>query len=287
MAVPNNPAQALAALLQKVTQSGKPSFGEAWGTVLGANSTSAEFARRHSAVVGLVNEIQIFLESLPEDDELRVDHLRDMPTYYSAVVYHGDWNTRLNPGTLINDQQIRLLASLGRDIRHRGVYPVVTDADVAKLRESLQAWEEMLDGADLPEGINGEIRAQLAAIRDLLSQADILSYGPAVKEVETLFGKAVRIAKYVEDGKKIAGCVTGLFEFLTHLSVGDLPSTMNALVGAFSVMGEALQTAHQQRRPQKAIESAGRPALEAPPGEPFVDAEVVDDDGDDDAPGSR
>lgn len=292
MAVPNNAAQALAALLQQVTQSGKPSFGEAWGLVLGADINSAEFGRRHAAVVGLVSEVQTFLESLPADDELRVNHLSDMPTYYSAVVYRGDWGTRLNPASLINETHIRLLSSLGTAIKYRGVAPVVTHTDVSKLRETLQEWEEMLNEASLPEGIEGEIRAQLAAIHDLLGQADRLGYGPAVKEVETLFGKAVRIAKYVEDGTKIAGCVTGLFEFLTHLSVGNLPSTLNALVGAFSVMGEALQTAHQQHRPPKAIESARQPALEALPGDPVVDAEVVDEhepseDEDDEAPESK
>jgi hypothetical protein len=265
VAVPNNPAEALATLLRKVTQSGQRSFGAAWATVLNAQITSAEFARSHSAVVGLVSEIQTFLESLRDDDELRVHHLSDMPTYYAAVVHHGDWNAHINTATLIGDQQIRLLASLGIAIKYREVFPVVRDADVAKLRESLQEWEEMLKEAELPEGIEGEIRAQLAAIHDLLGQADNLGYGPAVKEVETLFGKAVRITKYVDDTKKIAGCVTGLFEFLTHLHVGDYGSASNALTGAFSMMGEALHTANRQNKPLKAIESAQQPALESGP----------------------
>lgn len=275
MAVPNNPAEALARLLRSVTQSGQNNFGSAWASVLGASITSAEFVRRHSAVVDLVSEIQTFLESLAEDDELRVQHLGDMPAYYNAVVYHGDWNQNMNIGALIDDPHIRLLASLGTVIKYRGVVPVVADADVAKLRESLQEWEEMLSEAELPEGIEGEIRAQLAAIHDLLGQADNLGYGPALKEVETLFGEAVRIAKYVEDAKKLAACVTGLFEFLTHLHVGDYGSAVNALEGAFEMMGQALHTAHQQNKPIKAIESAQQPALEAGPNN-TVDAEVVE-----------
>jgi hypothetical protein len=116
----------------------------------------------------------------------------------------------------------------------------------------------------------------LAAIHDLLGQADRLGYGPVVKEVESLFGKAVRLAKYVEDTKKLSACITGIFEFLTHLHVADYGSAANALSGAFSMMGDALHTAHQQNKPLKAIESAQQPALEAGPND-AVDAEVVDD----------
>lgn len=265
MAVPNNPAEALARLLRSVTQSGQNTFGNAWAVVLDAPVTSSEFVLRHSAVVGLVSEVQTYLESLPADDELRDQHLEDMPIYYGVVVYHGDWNQQLQSvAALIADTQLRLLAALGTTIKYRGVFPDIAEADVDKLRETLHEWETMLDEATLPEGIDGEIRAQLATIHELLGQADKLGYGPLVKEVETLFGKAVRVAKYVEDAKKVTACVTGLFGFLTHLHVGDYASAANVLTAGFQMMGEALQTAHTEANPMRAIESGPQvPELEA------------------------
>jgi hypothetical protein len=159
----------------------------------------------------------------------------------------------------------------------RGVVPQVSDADADQLRESLQQWETMLDEAVLPEGIEEEVRAQLAAIYDLLGQVEVLGYGPVVKEVESLFGKGVRLAKYVDDAKKLAGCVTGLFAFLTHLSVNDWGEATNVLVGAFQMMGEALDIAHQKQHTMKAIESKQQPALEAKPADAEDYVEVVDE----------
>jgi hypothetical protein len=277
VAVPNNAAEALERLLWAFAQSGTNKFGDAWVSVLDAQLDSVEFVQQHSAVVELVSEIQTFLESLPADDELRERHLSDMPVYYKVVVYRGDWNGAVNIGALIEPTYIRLLGALGTAIRYRGVVPVVTDTDVAKLKESLSDWEDLLNETELPEGIHADIRAQLATIHDLLGQADKLGYGPVVKEVETLFGKAVRAAKYVEDAKKVATCLGGLFEFLTHLNIGDYGSAANALVGVFSMMGDALHTAQQQNRPTKAIEGARQPALETGRND-TVDAEVVDDD---------
>jgi hypothetical protein len=282
--VPNNPAAALERLLWEFTQSGLNKFGAAWGAVLDAPIDSAAFVGRHSAVVGLVSDLQMFLEALPPDDQLRKRHLPDMPLYYNAVVWHGDWNAPVNIAGLIDETRIRLLGSLGDVIKYRGVVPEVSEADVTELRKSLKGWEDLLNEAVLPEGIAAEIRTQLATIHDLLGQVEKLGYGPVIKEVETLFGKAVRLAKYVEDAKKVATCATGLFEFLTHLHVGDYGQSANALVGAFSMMGEALSTAHHEAHPLKAIDSSQQPALEAKPHD-IVDAEVVDEDesGTDDA----
>lgn len=214
-----------------------------------------------------------------------------MPTYYGAVVWHGDWNAQMNPAKLINESSIRLLGGLGDVMKYRHVAPEVTDDDLTKLHESLQQWEAMLDETTLPEGVEAEIRAQLATIHDLLGQADKLGYGPVVREAETLFGKALRLAKVVENADKIATCVTTLFEFITHLQVRDYGQAANVLTGAFSMMGEAIEAAREETIPQKAIGRARQRELEAGPSG-TVDAEVVDEHGpnedeDDDAPESK
>ena len=66
----------------------------------------------------------------------------------------------------------------------------------------------------------------------------------------------MRALKVATDVSSVITCVTGLFQFLTHLSVGDYGSAVNSLTGAFSMMGEALHVAQQQVAGPKALDSA-------------------------------
>lgn len=264
MEPPNNPAEALDRLLWKVTQSDQTTFGTVWANILQAGVGSLEFVNRHSAVIGLVRELQLFLDALPEGHELKTRHLADVPAYYTAVVSPTDWNATIKPPTIIDANLIKLLGGLGTTLKVMAAGTVMDEADVAKLEASLNEWEAMLETAGLPDGLTDQIRAQVQKVRDLLAQTDNLGYGPVIQESQSLLGYGIRALKLAKNVRAVATCVVGLFEFIAHVQVQDWGAAANALTGAFSVMGEALDVARQtEQSGQLALTRVEQLAIEA------------------------
>ncbi|MEB3032286.1 hypothetical protein [[Mycobacterium] nativiensis] len=277
MEPPNNPAEALDRLLWKITQSGVASFSTIIGSAVGAGVGTVEFVNRHSAVVGLISELQTFLEALPDGHELKTRHLSDIPAYYNAVVYPGDWNTNLNPINIIDANLIKLLGGLGTTLKVMAAGTMPVAGDVEKLEASLTEWEAMLESAGLPDGLADQIRGQVKKIRDLLTQVDNLGYGPVIQESQSLLGYGIRALKVAKDVGQVATCVVGLFGFIAHVQVQDWGSAANVLTGAFNTMGEALNTARETDQGlQLALNGVERLAIEAKKVTDVVD-EIVDE----------
>ncbi|WAC91152.1 hypothetical protein [Mycobacterium sp. Aquia_213] len=277
MEPPNNPAEALDRLLWKIAQSGQGTFSTIIGEVLGAAVGSSEFVNRHSAVIGLVNELQTFLEALPDGHELKTRHLSDIPSYYNAVMYQGDWGGGIKARTIIDPNLIKLLGGLGTTLKVMSAGTAPVEGDIEKLEASLTEWEAMLDTANLPDGLTDQIRGQVNKIRDLLTQVDNLGYGPVIQESQSLLGYGIRAFKVAKDARSVATCFVGLFEFIAHVQVQDWGSAANAITGAFNIMGEALDTARQtEQGAQLALTRVEQLALEAKKVTDVVD-EVVNE----------
>ncbi len=275
MEPPNNPAEALDRLLWRITQSGRNTFNDIIGEVVGATVGSVEFVNRHTAVLDVVNELQTFLEALPDGHELKTRHLDDIPSYYNAVVFPGDWASTIKPRTIIDPNLIKLLGGLGTTLKVMASGTMPLEGDIEKLEASLNEWEAMLEVAGLPDGLTDQIRAQVKKIRDLLSQVENLGYGPVVQESQNLLGFGIRAFKFAKDVGAVATCVVGLFEFIAHVQVQDWGSAANALTGTFNVMGEALNEARENPQgTQLALTQAEQLAIEAKKGTDVVD-EVV------------
>jgi hypothetical protein len=274
---PNNPAEALDRLLWKITQSGTGTFNDIIGTAVEAGVGSVEFVNRHSAVVGLINELQTFLEALPDGHELKTRHLSDMPAYYNAVVYPGDWSANIHASGIIDPNLIKLLGGLGTTLKVMAAGTTPVAGDIEKLEASLNDWEAMLDSAGLPDGLADQIRGQMKKIRDLLTQVDNLGYGPVIQASQSLLGYGIRAFKVAKDVGKVATCFVGLFEFIAHVQVQDWGSATNAITGAFNTMGEALNTAREtEQGAQLALTAVEQLALEAKKVADVAD-EVVDE----------
>lgn len=274
---PNNPAEALDRLLWKITQSGVAPFNDIIGRVLGAGVGTVEFVNRHSAVVGLVNELQTFLEALPDGHELKSRHLSDVPAYYSAVVYPGDWSSNIKAAGIIDSNLIKLLGGLGTTLKVMAAGTTPVAGDIEKLEAALTEWEAMLESAGLPDGLADQIRGQVKKIRDLLDQVDNLGYGPVIQESQSLLGYGIRALKVAKDLTKVTACVVGLYEFIAHVQVQDWGSAVNVLTGAFNTMGEALNTARENDPGlQLAIKGVEQLAIEAKKVTDVVD-ELVDE----------
>ncbi|BBX24326.1 hypothetical protein MTER_37370 [Mycolicibacter terrae] len=277
MEPPNNPAEALDRLLWKIIQSGVAPFRDIIGNAVGAGVGSVEFVNRHSAVVGLINELQTFLDALPDGHELKTRHLSDMPAYYNAVVYPGDWGANVNPSTIIDANLIKLLGGLGTTLKVMAAGTTPVAADIEKLETSLTEWEAMLESAGLPDGLADQIRGQVKKIRDLLTQVDNLGYGPVIRESQSLLGYGIRALKVAKNVGHVATCYVALFEFIAHVQVQDWGSAANVLTGAFNTMGEALNTARETDQGlQLALNGAEQLAIEAKKVADVIE-EVVDD----------
>jgi hypothetical protein len=283
---PNNPAEALDRLLWRITQSGASSFNDIISEVVGAPVGSVEFVNRHSAVVGLVNELQTFLEALPEGHELKTRHLSDIPAYYNAVVFPGDWGGGLKPRNIIDQNLIKLLGGLGTTLKVMAAGTTPVEGDIERLEASLTDWEAMVESAGLPDGLRDQIRAQVQKIRDLLTQVDNVGYGPVIRESQSLLGYGIRAFKVAKDVGAVATCFVGLFEFIAHVHVQDWSAAANALTGTFTIMGEALSDARSTEQVgQLALTQVEQLALKArevtdvvSDAVEVIEGEVVEDD---------
>lgn len=285
MEPPNNPAEALDRLLWKITGSSKDTFQAIISEALSADVGTVEFVNRHTAAIGVVRELQALLEGLPEGHELKTRHLEDMPSYYSAVVYPSDWGGGITAYNIIDSKLIKLLGGLGTTLKVMAAGTSPVEGDIEKLEASLNDWEAMLDTANLPDGLTDQIRGQVSKIRDLLTQVDTLGYGPVIHESQSLLGYGIRAMKVARDVGVVATCVIHLFEFISHTQVQDWGSAANAVTGAFSNMGQALEAARQlELGGQPALERVERLAIEAKDAAEVVGEMVGDTDGPPESP---
>ncbi|WP_157105978.1 hypothetical protein [Nocardia sienata] len=279
-----NPAAGLHSILQKMSQSGAASVQKGWESVLGVQYGTPDFARRHAEVVALVGRISDRLYAMPEGNPTRERNLRYLPHWYSAVVYSNGWNAQGHPAQ--NVISVDHLDDLGNfsDIlvgRDRDAGDGISDDAMARLREGLAKWRELVDESTLPGQLREQIRGQVDHLEWLLTGVETFGPQPVVARTEELVGTGVtalalipRLAKKVTEAVVYCtGALTiingGMAEgnvFLEHLT------TMSAQIEELT-SGES-RPQIEQKRPQAELPAVGDDNGQA--GD-VVDAEVVDE----------
>ena len=266
--VPANAAKALEEIFWKIRSSGQTRVRDVWAAVLGVNHGTPAFVSRHAEVVKLVDELHRYLTSLPPDDDLRRRHENDVPLWYEVVVNPNDWTSQIDAsGQLIQESDIRLIASLGDIMVYKSPDNTFTGDEISRLKSALTDWRQMLVEVELPDDLTREIREQLDHIEWLLSRADIFGYKPALNETRSLVSMGLKALVWAPTATAVIDCVTKLTSLVTHFHGGDYGQAANMLVGAFTSMSDAfavlgkgqkaLPPGKQQELPpsqQKAIE---------------------------------
>lgn len=278
--IPDNPATALERIFWRIRRSGQKTVKNVWITVLNAQPDTPEFAIRHAEVVYIVRRLQLYILSLPEDDKTRVRNEGDIVLWYSAVVHTGNWGSDINAyDSLIAEDKVKLLGSLGENLSLRAsVEQKGTQADIETLKASLADWSTMLGEVDLPPDLASKIRAQVDQIEFLLSEVETYGLEPLAEHGRTLFGLGLSVIKVTGEVGTVVTAMSGLFEFITQVTVGDHGQAAVTLAGLFSTVSDVFTLASEDAD-QKAIAAKEQKALtQKADDDGAIDGEVVDDD---------
>lgn len=268
-----NPAAALDRILRLFAFSGAGNVQDAWKVVLGADVGTVEFAQRHGEVVALVGSVGDRLRGLPEGNNLRNRSLRYLPEWYSAVVYVGPWDHSSHRAeAIITTSALDQLQGLGEqfDTIFGDERTSLSEDAIARLRENLQEWRDLMEDADLPRGVAEQIRAQVNHIEWLLENVNLFGTQPVVDKTRELVGSGVSaVAARPKLAVKIGAVMTGAVMFLglAHKGVDEASGILE---------GVQKMTQHVQQ----IADGAGPKELTAvptPPVDEVVDAEVVEE----------
>lgn len=227
-----NPATALYRVLRKLSECGAATVDTGWGTVLDVAAQPAEFARRHSEVVGLFRQVHSYLLALPDADEDRERYLQYIPSWYRAVVLPGAW-TGTQSNNVVKPEILEHLGGLGSSIRKSSPRSVIEDDAIEALRASLEHWRSLAEDADLPHYLAEEIRAHLHHIDWLLANVATFGTRPVVDEATLLLASGVKTLKARPKLKtKVASAMAGVIFFLGGAShvVDEMNGVLEGLV---------------------------------------------------------
>lgn len=219
-----NAASALHNILDKMMHSNAANIQDGWSEILGAQCGTAEFARRHGEVVGLLNQIATRIHGLPKDNRLRIRSLTYYPTWYGAVVFHGPWGSSNHPAQMVIEPgALHQLESLAEhfDTLFGDEERTLSDDSISQLRANLNEWRDLLGDAGLPRGLTNQIRAQVDHVEWLLGNVQMFGTQPVVERVQELVGTGVTaMATKPKLAKRIGAVVVGSVVFLGSVNQG-------------------------------------------------------------------
>lgn len=210
-----NPATALQAILRRIIQTKSGDLRNAWHAILEAPVGSGEFARRHSAVINLWQEVHNLLSGLPDGDAEREQYLGYMSHYYNVLVYPQGWN--VGPDGIGNATTIDHLTGIASTFRYRVLTPPpATDDAIARLRVSISEWRDILDEAGFDEKFANELHAQLNHLGWLLDNMTLFGARPVVEASMSLAGASiVAMGTKPSFAKRIGKATAGFVAFVT------------------------------------------------------------------------
>ncbi len=278
MTISPNPATALYKLLQQVKNSQCPTIQKGWEVVLAEPVGTAEFARRHAAVVMLFNDVHQRVLGLAPHDQDRERYLQYIPRWYDAVVPRTAWNSVQRPATgLIDSTILDHLAGLGTHFRLMDQQPseTVTDQAAHQLRTALGEWRMLLVDTDLPPLLHNEIRGHLDHIEWLLDNIHRFGSDPVIASANQLLGCGVKILGTRRSAAKRAGAaMAAVLTFLASTQVSV--DATNDLLAGLTEMRERAQQLIQD--PHHTLENPASLPIAPIADEATVhDAEIIDD----------
>lgn len=251
--------------------SGATSVAAGWSSVLGSKVGTQAFALKHAEVVQLFRQVNNYLHSLPEDDEDRALYLKYTPIWYRALVYPDSWNSSSHPaGNIIDDQPLDQLGGLGR-LLHRIAGESLSEDALAKLRESLRQWRELLDEAGLPTDVAERVRTQVDLIDWLLDNQETYGAEPVVRESRNLLGLGVEALQAVPAKAKKIGIALAYLVYVFGLLHQGVDQAAGLLEGLSQV-----QIQYEQLTDGSATEPAATPPEIESEDNRVIDAEVVE-----------
>ncbi|WP_280271201.1 hypothetical protein [Nocardia wallacei] len=278
MTISPNPATALYNLLQQVKNSQGTTIQKGWELVLGQPVGTAEFARRHAAVVMLFTDVHQRVLGLAKHDQDRERYLQYIPRWYDAVVPRTAWSSVQRPATgLIDSTILDHLAGLGTLFRlmdQQSSETVTADA-AHRLRTALGEWRMLLVDADLPPLLHNEIRGHIDHIEWLLDNIRLFGSNPVIASANQLFGCGVKIMGTRRSAVKRAGAaMAAVVAFLASTQTGI--DTTNDLLAGLTEMREHAQELIQG--PQHTLDDQPRlPAAPITDEATVHDAEIIED----------
>ncbi|WP_222113906.1 hypothetical protein [Gordonia paraffinivorans] len=268
----DNPATALHRIIKAVRFSGANSVANGWTNVLGSEVGTEDFALKHAEVVQLFRQVYNYLNSLPEGDEDRALYMKYTPIWYRAIVYPDSWNASTHPAEKVIDvQSLDQLGGLGR-LLHRIAGESLDDDAVAKLRDSLRAWRELLDEAGLPTDIAERIRTQVDLIMWLLDNLETYGAEPVIRESRNLVGLGVEAMQAVPAKAKKIGIALASLVYVFGLLHQGVDEAAGVLEGLNQVKVQYAQltggSADEPATASREIESEDNDVLDAEVVEP-------------------
>lgn len=189
----NTAAHHLHSLLQGVRGSGEGNHAAGWSKVLGAEWGTAEFARRHSEVVTLLQMTIRQLDALPERSRMRCQ--RYVGAWWTAVMQPLiNWTDNARPALgIIDDDNLDHLEATAEVISGNlvGSGAAPRSADLSEMTKQCHEWIDLLASMGAEE-INGPVRDELVSqIRHLIwliENANLFGGARVAEEASTVIG---------------------------------------------------------------------------------------------------
>ncbi|WAC93572.1 hypothetical protein [Mycobacterium sp. Aquia_213] len=285
MALTGNPAFALRNILQHVAGSGAQTVLEGWETTLHAKGATLQFAQRHGEVVGLFNRVYERLLALPPEADGRGQYMEYLPHWYQAIVFRHNWGNTGQPASNVCDAQvISQLTGLGYAFDlHSVTAPAPSNDAIARLKESLVEWEEILADAEIDQRLANELRAHVNRLKFLLDDEVLQTFGtePVVDGGRNLLGAAlpaisrvpVRIAKKMTVAMvAVAGILHG-----AHTALDDANALLQGAETLREHVIELTGPAGQLEQKKPPALGPGEQPQEGNAEQNTIDGEIVDD----------
>ncbi len=275
----NNPASALRNILQAVMGSNGNTVVEGWEAVLHAGRGTPQFAQLHSEVVGIYNRMYERLLALPGDTDGKGQFMEYLPAWYAAITFRHHWNNTGQPASSLADAQVvsQLTGLAYAFDLHSLTTRTPSGVAIKQLKDSVDDWRTLLDGADLDEKLRNELRAHVNRLDLLLSNNLILGTEPVIEASKNLFGAAITAMgrSSTAAAKRIGTVLAGVVVFLasTNGAVEDANEILEGVIKMRTQISVLMD-------PPPEIEPSKTPEIESGTDDDdnVIDVETVDDD---------
>lgn len=174
------------------------SASDAWSEVLGAKYGTVEFARRHTQVVGLLDDTATAIAALPKSATDRL--LPHLQAWWDSVVLPGgSWAAeRTVARDVISDAELESLANAADLVEaHLEGSGFATHLVLRDIDEACVNWISLIPNADLPPEFEHALISQVEHLRWMISNAEIFGLSAIAREAHRTLGSVSLASKDV------------------------------------------------------------------------------------------